>query len=263
MSNSKKTDLNAVYYQNYSKPQYDRAQELLKLLTINESSSILDIGCGHGNIIAELSERALKGKSIGIDASSDMIRLAKETFPDSQFPNLEFQQKKAEEVDFIHCFDIITCFNCLLWVREPRKALSLMCKALKPGGTLVILTYLKASSYITFLEKTLEEFPAYKESSAARTMLSIEEYKEVLLSHGLILEEFRPEWRFSKYKNTEELKAYLKGWLGCFVPLPEELQEPFLEKATAYSHSENISPEKNEIILPYQLLAIRACYKSS
>ena len=94
-------------------------------------------------------------------------------------------------------------------------------------------------------------------------MLSIEEYKEVLLSHGLILEEFRPEWRFSKYKNTEELKAYLKGWLGCFVPLPEELQEPFLEKATAYSHSENISPEKNEIILPYQLLAIRACYKSS
>jgi ubiquinone/menaquinone biosynthesis C-methylase UbiE len=259
MKNSADTDLNATYYQDHSQPQYSRAQELLKSLTFSESASVLDVGCGHGNIIGEISQMAPKGKSVGIDASHSMIQLAKETFPKSNFPNLEFYESKAEEMNFADCsFDVIICFSCLLWVREPKKALDLMCKALKPGGSLLILTYLKESAYITFLERALEEYSSYKELSAARTMLSIEEYKHTLQSHGLELDEFRPEWRFSKYKDTEDLKAYMKGWLNCYVPLPIDLQDSFLDKAVAISHSESASPSKDEIALPYQLLAIKA-----
>lgn len=254
------TDLDALYYQSHSQPQQERAQELLKSLVLEKSSSVLDVGCGYGNIIAEISQKSPEGKSIGIDASPDMINLAKETFPNTKFPNLEFQQVKAEEMSFVDSsFDAVICFSCLLWVREPKKALSLMGKSLRPGGVLLILTYLKESAYITFFEKILEEnFPSYKKESAARTMLSIEEYKGILESHELELEEFRPEWRFSKYKNTEDLKAYIKGWLNCYVTLPPELQGPFLNLAAEKSFSESISPTKDEIILPYQLLAIKA-----
>lgn len=250
-------DLDASYYQEHSQPQYERAQELLKSLLINESASILDVGCGYGNIIAEISQKASKGKSIGIDASPDMIRLAQERFPNSKFTNLEFQQAKAEEMSFKdNSFDAIICFSCLLWVRDPKKALNLMCRFLKPGGVLLILTYLKESAYITFLDQTLEEFPSYKALSASHTMLSIEEYQEILKSHKMELDEFRPEWRFSKYKSLLELKDYLRGWLTCYVPLPGELQESFLDKAVEKSLS--VSVGKNEIVLPYQLLAIKA-----
>lgn len=258
MNNSEKVDLDALYYQSHSKPQYERAQELLASLAVNKSDSILDIGCGPGNIIAELSQQASQGVSIGIDASADMIDLAKNVYPKSKFPNLEFHHRKAEEINFDFSFDIIVCFNCLLWVREPKKALNLMCQSLKPGGTLLILTYLKASSYILFLEKTLDEYPDYKNLSAPRTMLSTEEYREAITSNGLILNEFRPEWRFSNYNNLEEIKAYIKGWLGCYVPLPKDLQETFLQKAVVNSQHENISTKKNEIVLPYQVLAIKA-----
>lgn len=259
MKNLTNVDLDALYYQSHSKPQYDRAQELLKSLLIDESTSVLDVGCGCGNIIAEISQKALKGRSIGIDASHDMILLARETFPKSNFPNLEFQQMKAEELSFKDSsFDVIICFSCLLWVREPKKALQLMCKYLKPGGALIILTYLKESAYINFLERALENFPTYKGLSATHTMLSVEEYKSILQSYSMKLEEFRPEWRFSKYENTAALKAYLKGWLTCFVPLPTELQESFLDKAVKESRSESVSFSKDEIVLPYQLLAIRA-----
>lgn len=253
-------DLDAQYYQSHSQPQQERAQELLQSLVLDESTSVLDVGCGYGNIIAEISQRAPKGKSIGIDASHDMIHLAKETYPQDRFPNLAFQEVKAEEMSFPDSsFDAVICFSCLLWVREPKKALNLMCKSLKPGGNLLILTYLKESAYITFFEKILEEkLPSYKKQSAARTMLSIEEYKDILESHGMVLEEFRPEWRFSKYKNTEALKAYVKGWLNCYVPLPTELQDPFLEMAAERSFSESVNPTKDEIVLPYQLLAIKA-----
>ena len=253
------SDLDAFYYQNHSQPQYDRAQELLKTLILTESSSVLDVGCGYGNIIAEISQKAPKGKSVGIDASPDMIRLAREKFLNLGFPNLDFFQAKAEEMSFMDgCFDVIICFSCLLWVREPAKALNLMCKFLKPGGDLLILTYLKESAYITFLEETLEEFPIYKKLSATNTMLPIEEYKDILKSHALELIEFRPEWRFSKYKNTEELKDYLRGWLTCYVPLPNEMQESFLNKAVEKSQAVSVSSGKDEIVLPYQLLAIKA-----
>jgi len=259
MAGSSNVDLDALYYQSHSQPQFERAQELLKLLTLDEHSSVLDVGCGHGHILAEISQRSPKGKSIGIDASADMIRLAKEKFQKSKFPNLEFKQEKAEEMDFAeNTFDAVICFSCLLWVREPKKALKLMCKCLKPGGVLLILTYLKESAYIAFFERVLEDFPLYKTQSAARTMLSIEEYKEVLESQDFKFEEFRSEWRFSKYKNSEDLKAYIRGWLACYVPLPPELQEPFLERAIKESLSESVGPKKDEIVLPYQLLAIKA-----
>jgi ubiquinone/menaquinone biosynthesis C-methylase UbiE len=252
-------DLNAFYYRDNSKPQFERAQELLKSLNLTESSSVLDVGCGHGHIIAEISQKAPKGKSIGLDASSNMIQLARKQFSRSSFPNLEFQEAKAEEMRFEDgSFEFVLCFSCLLWVREPKKALDLMCKSLKPGGVLLILTYLKESSYITFMEKTLEEFPSYKKLSAVHTMLSIEEYKNILRSHEMELEEFRPEWRSSKYKNTEELKAYLRGWLNCYVPLPEELHESFLDKAVEESLAVSVSSTKDEIALLYQLLAIKA-----
>ena len=229
------------------------------MLTLDENALVLDVGCGYGNIIAEISQKAPKGNSIGVDASFSMINLAKEKFPRSKFPNLEFIQAKAEEMSFKECsFDVVICFSCLLWVREPKKALSLMYKYLKPGGVLLILTYLKESAYITFMEKALEDFPSYKAQSAARTMLSIEEYKDTLKSLGFKFDEFHSEWRFSKYRNTEELKAYIKGWLTCYVPLPDELQEQFLNRAVKESLSESVSSKKDEIALPYQLLAIKA-----
>lgn len=252
-------DVDASYYQNNSKPQFERAQELLKSLELTKFSSVLDVGCGFGNIIAEISLQAPQGISIGIDASANMIQLAKKEFPNARYPNLDFKEAKAEEMDFDNgSFDVIICFSCLLWVREPKKALDLMCRFLKPGGTLLILTYLKESAYITFLEKTLEEFSSYKLLSAARTMLSIDEYRSILESNGMKFEEFLPEWRLSAYKNTEELKAYLKGWLTCYVPLPEELHESFLNKAVKESLEVNVSTADGEILLPYQQLTIKA-----
>ena len=264
MKNFQDTDLDATYYQDHSQPQYTRAQELLRSLKLTESSSVLDVGCGYGNIIAEIAQKSSKGRLVGIDASHSMIELAKESFPTSKFPNLEFYESKAEEISFADdSFDAVICFSCLLWVREPKKALELMCRSLKPGGSLLIMTYLKESGYITFLEKALEEYPEYKELSAPRTMLSIEEYKEILQSNGMELDEFRSEWRHSKYKDSEDLKAYIKGWLSCYVPLPADMQDPFLDKAVAFTHLVDASPCKKEIALPYQLLAIRARKQTS
>ncbi len=46
--------------------------------------------------------------------------------------------------------------------------------------------------------------------------------------------------------------------MQCYVPLPNELQESFLNKAVKKSLTVSVSSGKDEIVLPYQLLAIKA-----
>jgi trans-aconitate 2-methyltransferase len=251
-------DLDAQHYRTHSDQQYSRVIELLNPFYFDALATVLDIGCGDGRITAEIANRVPQGKVIGIDASFNMIRLARESFPNATFPNLEFHCIKAEEIHFVEQFEKIVCFNCILWVRKAKQALDLMCKSLKTNGELLILTYLKNSSYVDFLEETLKKYPQYRELSAAQTMLSANDYECILKSNHLKLEEFTIREQVAKYKNSDDLKSYLKGWLTSYVPLPQELQDSFLDQAVRNSFSHSISDNDYPIALPYQSLAIRA-----
>lgn len=253
-------DLDACHYEQNSKPQYQNVQKLLEGITIDSSYSILDVGCGYGNIIAELSQKAPNGRSIGIDASANMIKHAVNKFPELIYPNLEFYHMKAEKISFPNIyFDFILCTNSLLWVRNPKKALELMCKSLKQGGSLVILTYLNSTPYSFLFKEVLEKyFNSYKKYSAVKTMLSKKAHQQILMNNGMSLEVFSSEKVIFEYKNKNEFVDYVKGWLSCYVSLPSELQNLFLEKIIEESVHYNVSKIKGEIAIPHESLAIKA-----
>ncbi|HJZ24187.1 MAG TPA: methyltransferase domain-containing protein [Candidatus Babeliales bacterium] len=254
-------DLNAHHYKGHSSTQYANVHNLLKMIAIHPECSILDIGCGHGEIIAELSQLAPYGRCVGVDPSSSMISLATDTFPERTYKNLEFYQAKAEEINFgPNTFDLVICTNALQWVRNPKKALKLMAKCLKPGGYLLILTYCKETPYVRLFESVLNKyFPELKNLSAVNTMLSIEEHKKVLERNHLLLEFFEPTQVVFEYKNGEEFKNYIKGWLTCYAPISHEQHEYFLQKVVEESNLYNISSDPIEIAIPHQRLSIKAC----
>jgi trans-aconitate 2-methyltransferase len=248
-------DLDAYHYKNHSNAQYQRVKELIPNCNFHEKAHVLDVGCGDGKITAEIAAALPNGWVLGIDASPNMIHCANEAF---QQPNLEFQCIKAEEIFLNKHFDNILCFNCLLWVRKPKEALDRLSKLLKPGGSFLILTYLKESSYVDLLEKALDRFPAYKKLSAAHTMLTLKEHRNILESNKLKINTFEVRNMIADYSTKEDLKNYLKGWLGCYVPLPEELQNEFLNQAVENSLNFSISSDKGLIKLPYKSLIINA-----
>ena len=100
MTKSNDTDLNATHYRKNSKLQMGLAQELLSDLKFDPAAKVLDVGCGDGRITAEIAQQVLKGKVIGIDASSSMIDLGKATYPASDYKNLQFHLAKAEEFSY-------------------------------------------------------------------------------------------------------------------------------------------------------------------
>lgn len=220
-----------------------------------KNATVLDVGCGDGKITGEIALKIPAGRVLGIDASPNMIRLAKTSF---QMANLEFRCMKAEELDLPYFFDYIFCFNCLLWIRKPREALKRMSKLLSPGGKLLILTYLKDSSYVEFLEKTLQKFPSYKKLSAYHTMLSLEEHRDCLEQNGLQIQTFEVRNMTSSYTGKLDLKNYLRGWLGSYVPIPAEQENEFLDRAVDNSYDCSIHRNSSIIELPYKALIIKA-----
>lgn len=254
------TDLCAKHYKKNSKSQYSQASKLLKSLEIGPETSILDVGCGHGEIIAELSKRAPYGRCVGVDPSESMISHACEDFPEALYPNLEFHQLKAEDMAFEEkSFDIIVCTNAFLWIRDPKKALELFGSFLKPGGELVLLSYCKDTPYARLFESTLKKnFPELIEFSAVNTMLELNEYREILVSQNMNIDMFEIEEVIFKYESKVDLENYIRGWLTCYVPFTTAQQELFIKKVIEESELHYLCSNSREIAIPHQTITIKA-----
>ena len=150
------TEWNAELYSQRSALQKAMAAEVLGLLQLNGSESILDVGCGDGNITAQIAARAARGSVVGVDASENMIDLASSKFSPKVHPNLRFQVADARELAFREQFDLVVSFNALHWIPEQDRALRSIFVASKPGGTaqLRLVPMGERKSIETVLEET-------------------------------------------------------------------------------------------------------------
>ena len=85
-----KTDANLAARQSiyaYQHPRIDLAARVLDLAAPAPSAAIVDVGCGNGAYLAELSKRGLAGRVIGIDLSPGMLAAARDRVSDAGAPN--------------------------------------------------------------------------------------------------------------------------------------------------------------------------------
>jgi len=90
---------------------------------------LLDLGCGPGNLLDVL---ALHGETYGSDFSSDALRFCRDR-----------DHRRVFQADF-HAlpvrpasFDLITCIDVLEHLRDDRRAIAELHRALRPSGLLV------------------------------------------------------------------------------------------------------------------------------
>ncbi len=119
---------------------------LLKQINLNKNSKILDIGCGRGKILANLSSKLkLINKPIGLDLENHKDKSKKIIF------------KKIDAVKFITktkiTFDLILIKQTihLLKKKEIFKLLSICKKKLSPNGKIIIFS----------LDSTKNEIPTF------------------------------------------------------------------------------------------------------
>jgi trans-aconitate 2-methyltransferase len=128
------TEWNAADYSRHSSLQEAMAQEVLALLDLKGSKSILDVGCGDGKITAEIAARSPQGSVVGVDPSRDMISFAQHHYGRSTTGNLRFEVADACCLPFKNEFDLVVSFNALHWIPEQQTALSSIRSTLVSGG---------------------------------------------------------------------------------------------------------------------------------
>jgi ubiquinone/menaquinone biosynthesis C-methylase UbiE len=105
--------------------------EKLCQFLIPENSSVLEVGCSTGDLLAGLKAR----KKIGIDFSSKMIESAKE-----KYPGLDFRVMDAERLDFDEKFDYIILSNVIGYLSDIQRVFGELKKICNPS-TKIIVTY--------------------------------------------------------------------------------------------------------------------------
>ncbi len=125
---------------------------------VGEGTRYLDIGCGAGLAAAKAS--ALGAAVTGIDASFEMIRIARSRLPASSFHVGDLEALPFPD----NGFDLITSFNAIQYAGDVPRALSEAKRVLAPEGILAIATWgnpdgMDAAKVVTSLKPLLPPPP--------------------------------------------------------------------------------------------------------
>jgi 2-polyprenyl-3-methyl-5-hydroxy-6-metoxy-1,4-benzoquinol methylase len=122
---------------------HDKFKRVLKLITINKDSTILDIGCGRGELVYYCVKNGAIG--YGIDYSQDAVDIAnqiKSGLPGHLQQRMFFEKNTAEGYTYDKKYDYIfmieTAEHMYDW--QLKESLEKISKSLKPTGTLIITT---------------------------------------------------------------------------------------------------------------------------
>jgi arsenite methyltransferase len=123
----------------YHKRDMIRRRRLVReALAAAAGERILDVGCGPGFYARELlDEVGEKGAVVAVDASPDMLALARQRCEGQT--NVTFEEGDATALPVgDREFDAALCVQVMEYVREPKRALEEMHRALRPGGRVVV-----------------------------------------------------------------------------------------------------------------------------
>jgi SAM-dependent methyltransferase len=114
----------------------------LAAAAIGEGDRVLDVGCGTGQTTRDVARAATAGSALGVDLSSRMIALARETAAAEGLANVEFRQADAQIDEFqIDGFDAAVSRMGSMFFGDPIAGFTNIGRALRPAGRLTLLTW--------------------------------------------------------------------------------------------------------------------------
>ncbi len=101
--------------------------------------SVLDVGCGTGDLVCDIAEMAIP--ATGIDFSDEMIDLARKEIGQRNLPKADFVCRSIFDYDFSsNTFDVIAANGFIEYISydERDRFFELAYRGLNPGGSLVV-----------------------------------------------------------------------------------------------------------------------------
>lgn len=175
------SEWNSEQYLKFKVQRTQPAVDLVKRIGISNPQKILDIGCGPGNSTKVLKDTFPYAEILGVDSSENMIKKAKETYPDIDFKIADI----TDENPNLQGFDIIFSNACLQWVPNHKVIIPSLFDKLNEGGMLAVQIPMNSEEKLfKIVDSTVREdkwnFSALK--SEPNSALEPEEYFDILSS---------------------------------------------------------------------------------
>jgi trans-aconitate methyltransferase len=208
MSATQGSQWNAGLYDDKHSFVWKMAAGLLELLEAKPGERILDLGCGTGHLASQIAEKG--AKVVGVDRSPDMVRQARE-----KYPQLQFEVMDAREIAFAEPFDAVFSNATLHWIHEPEKVIVGIAKALKPGGRFVAEFGGKGNTqqFMAAVERAWNKLEFAGAAPKPWYYPAIAEYSGLLEKNGL---EVTFATLFDRPTPLEEGAQGLRNWLKMF-----------------------------------------------
>src|SRR5450755_3701840 len=127
------TPWDALTYDQSSEPQQAWASEVLaRLEGVAQDATAMDVGCGTGRVTEALLALVPRGRVLAVDASADMVALAREWLGD----RAEVWCQDVLDLDLDEPVDAIVSTATLHWVADHDRLWARLARALRPGGVL-------------------------------------------------------------------------------------------------------------------------------
>ena len=196
---------------------------LVDMADIGGDRRIVDLACGTGGvtrIIAERLQDACESMVIGVDHSASAIRQAMDNFRDRRDSAVRFVHSQVESLsDSVkESVDTVVFCNAIHYIPDKDALLADITKSLNPGGKFAFNTSFFEGShppeslefYRKWMFKSIRTLrrdyglrPSRTDKVESRKHLTVEQYRELLESHGLTIVRQR----------IDTVQVPIEGWL--------------------------------------------------
>jgi ubiquinone/menaquinone biosynthesis C-methylase UbiE len=168
----------------------------LSHISIDEQSTILDVGCGGGRTVNKLAAIAFQGKVYGVDFSKESVafasRLNKQWI---DMGRVKIREASVSQLPFsADVFNVVTAVETHFWWPDLASDMREILRVLKPGGALVIIAEVyKGANTVT--AKLAEKYLPL----LGMALLSVDEHRELFANAG--------------YSDIQVFTEPRKGWV--------------------------------------------------
>jgi SAM-dependent methyltransferase len=199
---------------------------LVDVLAPREGEHILDIGCGTGQLTAEIAGRG--AHVVGLDSSTNMLGQARQNYPGQSFVLAD-----ATNFRFPEPFDAVFSNAALHWVRDAEAAVECIARALRPSGRFVA-EFGGKGNIASIMSALSAVFGVEADQRCPWFYPSIGEYAPLLERHRLEVREARLFDRPTPVEGEDGMENWLQMFCGrYFEGLTAERTQEKIREITA------------------------------
>lgn len=215
---------NPELYHKFQSERFAPFEDLMSLIVLREGLTVIDLGCGTGELTAMLSDRLPGSDVLGIDSSPEMLEQAKAKERDG----LRFELRAIE--DATGEWDIVSSNAAIHWVENHAALVPALFKLVSPGGQIAVQLPSNHNHETQLLVHEIAKVApfatALKGWSRKSPVLSINAYAEILYQcGGMNIDVFEKVFPHVM-RDTDAVAEWLSGTMlrPYFERLPEELR---------------------------------------